>query len=92
MADQLVLICFVDVQWIESVFFEICVAIELEICTCNHLHACQPVNLLSVVTPAIKSKLWCLLYWSMLCAGWNVSSKNMLLDMVIEKYMYKDKK
>ena len=24
---------------------------------CNHQHACQPVNLLSVVTPAIKSKL-----------------------------------
>ena len=37
--------------------FEIFVAIELEIRTCNHLHACQPVNLLSVVTPAIKSKL-----------------------------------
>ena len=40
--------------------FEIFVAIELEIRTCNHLHACQPVNLSSVVrlvTPAIKSKL-----------------------------------
>ena len=37
--------------------FEIRVVIELEIRTCNHQHACQPVNLLSVVTPAIKSKL-----------------------------------
>ena len=56
MADQLVLMCFVDVQWIECVSFEIFVAIELEIRTCSHLHACpQPVNLLSVVTPAIKS-------------------------------------
>ena len=52
MADQVVLICFVDVQWIECVSFEIFVAIELEIRTCNHLQACQPVNLLSVVTPA----------------------------------------
>ena len=55
MAD--VLICFVDVQWIECVSFESVVAIELEIRTCNHQHAYQPVNLFSVVTPAIKSKL-----------------------------------
>ena len=55
------------------------VPMELEIR--NQLQGPQPVDLLPVVTPAIKNEV--LFYWSMLSAVWNGSPRNTLLDMVI---------
>ena len=72
--------------FVSDLTFEIFIAMELEIH--NQLQACQPVNLLLVVTPgAIKSNDDVLLYWSMLSAGWNESSGNTLLDMVINMWI-----
>ena len=72
-------------MFVNDLTFEIFVAMELEIR--NHLQACQPVNMLTVVTPAIKSNDDVLFYWSMISAGWNESSGNTLLDMVINMWV-----
>ena len=58
---------------------------ELEIR--NHLQACQPVNMLKVVTLAMKSNNDVLFYWSMISAGWNESSGSTLQDMVINMWV-----
>ena len=71
--------------FVNDLTIEIFVAMELEIR--NHLQACQPVNMLTVVTPAIKSNDDVLFYWSMISAGWNESSRNTLLDMVINMWV-----
>ena len=55
---------------------------------CMLVTACKPV--ISSSNTSNQEQIMCLLYWSMLSAGWNESSKNTLLDLVIGKY--KDKK